>query len=90
MCLLTQGDIISAARMDYSFGPSPDFPQAGDYIYTVNSAIIDDQRLERDEGFILYFEFDRDEINSDDYSRLDIGTGAILVTIEDDECKIIL
>ena len=84
--MLFEGDIIAAAREDFSFGPA-DFPLAGDYFYNVNSAVFDDEEVEGDEGFILYFEFDRDEINSDDYSRLDLGTGAILVTIEDDDSE---
>ena len=58
---------------------------AADFIYNVSSAVIDDDELENDEGFILYFAFNRSVINPVDLARLNVGTGAILVTIEDDD-----
>ena len=53
--------------------------------YDLSIAVPEDDEFEGDEGFILYFEFDREEINSDDYGRLDTGTRTILVTITDND-----
>ena len=58
---------------------------AADYIYNVASAVIDDEEVEEDEGFILYFDFDESQINPADYSRLQTGTRAVLVTITNDD-----
>ena len=58
---------------------------AVDFLYNVSSAVVDDGERETDEGFILYFDFDEDEANPDDLSRLRFGTGAILITIRDDD-----
>ena len=58
---------------------------AADYIYNVASAVIDDEDVEEDEGFILYFDFDESQINPADYSRLQTGTRAVLVTITNDD-----
>ena len=56
--------------------------------YDVGSLVIDDDSLEQEEGFVLYFDFDQSQISIDDYSRLQTGTRAILVTITDnDACK---
>ena len=70
--------------MDSRFGPFLS-TVAADFIYNVSSAVIDDDELENDEGFILYFAFNRSVINPVDLARLNVGTGAILVTIEDDD-----
>ena len=70
--------------MDGEF-PATQFPLAADLLYDVNRAVIDDDEREMDEGFILYFVFNESAINPEDFSRLSIGTGAILVTIEDDD-----
>ena len=61
---------------------------AADFIYNVASAVIDDEEVEGDEGFILYFAFNQSQINPDDYSRLEYGTGAILITINDNDSKL--
>ena len=58
---------------------------AADYIYNVASAVIDDEDVEEDEGFVLYFDFDESQINPADYSRLQTGTRAVLVTITNDD-----
>ena len=53
--------------------------------YVYNALLQDDTEDESVEGFILYFEFDENQINSDDYDRLNRGTGAILVNIIDND-----
>lgn len=56
--------------------------------YDVNIALQDDDDFEGNEGFILYFDFDQNEINPADFGRLETGTKTILVTIVDsDGCK---
>lgn len=56
--------------------------------YNMSITVQDDDKLEGDEGFILYFEFDESQINPDDFRRLETGTRTILVTIKDnDACK---
>ena len=72
--------------MDGEFGPAP-VPLAADFIFNVNGAITDDATPEGDEGFILYFEFDEDDIDPADFSRLNVGVGAILITIWDDDSE---
>ena len=54
-------------------------------LYNVSSAIVDDDELEEDEGFILlYFDFNDDRNNPSDLDRLKAGNRSILVTIKDD------
>ena len=56
--------------------------------YDIQFTVQDDSVFEGDEGFILYFEFNEANIDSGDFSRLETGTRAILVTITDnDQCK---
>ena len=78
------GDISVAGRLESGFGPNK-VPAAADFIYDVTDAIIDDNDVEGDEGFILYFKFNESEIDPMDYSRLVTGTRTILVTIQDDD-----
>ena len=56
-----------------------------DYTYDVASAIVDDADVEEDEGFVLYFNFNGSQFNSDDYSRLRTGIRTILVIITNDD-----
>ena len=84
---MIEGDINPSARLDLSFGPT-EFLLAGDFIYNTSAAVINDRELEGVEGFILYFELDRDEIDPDDYRRLEAGSRTILVTIRDDDSKL--
>ena len=82
--ILNEGDISSYGRLDSSFGPFGSLV-AADYIYNVSSAIVDDDELEEDEGFILYFDFNDDRNNPSDLDRLKAGNRSILVTIIDDD-----
>ena len=52
---------------------------ATDYVFGLCGVAVDDQ----EKGFILYFDFDQSAIHPDDYSRLQIGNAAILITITD-------
>ena len=49
----------------------------------MSSIIVDDDELEEDEGFILYFDFSDDRNNPEDLDQLIAGNRAILVTIRD-------
>lgn len=70
---------------EYVFTASQDMETTN---YELSISLPDDDVFEEDEGFILYFEFDENEINADDFSRLNTGTKTILVTISDnDACK---
>ena len=54
----------------------------------MSSAIVDDDEIEKDEGFILYFDFNDDRNNPSDLNRLVAGNRSILVTIIEDEGKL--
>lgn len=57
--------------------------------YDIMFSVQEDNVFEGDEGFILYFEFNEVSIDAEDFSRLETGTRAILVTITDnDQCKV--
>ena len=61
-------------------------------VYNFEFRLVNDVEAEEDEGFIVYFNFDESGASSEDYNRLDIGTGALLITISDDdtcECRFI-
>jgi len=83
ICNLTSGDFNSTG-FSFVFGASP-APIAADYLYNLGGLTFDDQEVEGDEGFILYFDFDQTAIHPDDYSRLQIGNGATLVRITDND-----
>ena len=57
------------------------------YVLALYGIAVDDQEVEGDEGFILYFEFYQTLIHPDDYSRLQIGNAAILVIIDDNDIR---
>ena len=57
-------------------------------VYSFEFRVTNDLEVEEEEGFIVYFDFDESEISADDYSRLDTGIGALLISISDDDtCK---
>lgn len=59
-----------------------------DYIYDVGARVVDDEVEEEVEGFVLFVNFDENQIERDDFSRLNSGSGAVLVQIIDnDGCK---
>ena len=60
---------------------------AADYVYGLCGIAVDDQEVEKEEGFILYFDFDQTAIHPDDYSRLQIGNAAMLIRITDNDIR---
>ena len=57
-------------------------------MYDIGSKVVDDQEMENEEGFILYYNFNRSAINPSDYSRLQIRNASTLIrVIDNDICK---
>ena len=77
-----EGDISLSGRTDFVFRRT-DFPIGFGSFYNVSSVIVDDDELEEDEGFILYFDISDNRNNPLDLDRLRAGNRSILVTIID-------
>ena len=57
-------------------------------MYDIGVNVVDDQEMETEEGFILYYTFNQSAINPSDYSRLQIRNGSTLIRIIDNDiCK---
>ena len=80
--VLNEGDIHSDGSFISSYEPN-DFPRV-DYLYNVTTAFEDDDELEEDEGFILYFDFDDVRNDQFNFDQLEAGDRAVLVTVRSD------
>ena len=83
ICNLTSGDFNSTG-FSFAFEVTSGLTTVN-YEYDLGDIVFDDQEEEEEEGFILYFDFDQTAIHPDDYSRLQIGNGTILVRITDND-----
>ena len=85
LCCLCTGDFDASYSESFTFTASQDMITTN---YDISLSVPEDEVFEGNEGFVLYFVFDEGSINAGDYSRLETGTRAILVTITDnDQCK---
>ena len=79
------GDFDSSYSESFTFTASQEMITTN---YDISFTVPEDEVFEGNEGFILFFVFDESSIDSGDFSRLETGTRAILVTITDnDQCK---
>ena len=79
------GDFDDSFSTPFSFSAGQQIDTTN---YDVTISIMEDDVFEDDEGFILYFQFNENEINPTDFSRLETDTRTILVVITDnDGCK---
>ena len=82
---------VLAGDFDASYSESFTFSASQETIttnYDISFTVSEDEVFEGNEGFVLYFVFNKASIDSGDYSRLETGTRTILVTITDnDQCE---
>ena len=82
---VVEGDISrDEGTFDFSFQPNTVVAIAATLVYDVATAVVDDNAVERNEGFILYVSYDESNNPRD---TIVAGDRAILVTIIDNDSK---